>query len=269
MNIATLITADLAVRLGQRRVLNGVSFAASGGQVVGVLGPNGAGKSTLLKAILKLVPFTGTINISGDQLHDLSAQGLGRRIAYLPQDRDIAWPMNVRAVVDLGRLPHRTGIARPTRADSAAVENAMAAVNVSEFADRRVSELSGGERARVLTARALAQEAPILLADEPTAGLDPAHQIALLAMFRQLATRGLLVVVTLHELDLASRWCDRILLLQEGQLVGDGPPQAVLSRDRIRTVYGCDVHIVEDDIGTIIVPIPESRTDLDDTEAAT
>ena len=255
MTVPTLEVADLSVSLNRAQVLDRVSFAARGGQVVGVLGPNGAGKSTLLKAILKLVPQSGSVAINGVQSHRISARAFGRAIAYLPQERDVAWPMIVASVVALGRLPHRPPIAALTVEDAKAVDDAMAAVDVSDFANRRVSELSGGERARVLVARALAQEAPILLADEPTAGLDPAHQISLLSLFRTLARGGKLILVTLHELHLAARWCDRILLLNGGELVGDGAPADVLSGSRIRSVYGCDVRIINDDDGPIIVPV--------------
>ncbi|MEO1708857.1 MAG: ABC transporter ATP-binding protein [Pseudomonadota bacterium] len=251
-----LEVADLSVSLGRVQVLDRVRFAARGGEIVGVLGPNGAGKSTLLKAILKLVPHLGSVAINGAPSHQMSARDFGRAIAYLPQERDVAWPMSVGSVVALGRLPHRPPIAAAlTVKDAQAVADAMAAVDVSAFANRRVSELSGGERARVLVARALAQEAPILLADEPTAGLDPAHQISLLSLFRRLARGGKLILVTLHELHLAARWCDRILLLNDGELVGDGAPADVLSSAQIRSVYGCDVRIINDDDGPIIVPV--------------
>ncbi len=216
--MTALAVDGLTVRLGRKLVLDDIGFSASGGEVIGVLGPNGAGKSTLLKAVLKLVPSSGSVKINDRGSHDYSAQAFGRAIAYLPQDRDVAWPMTVASVVALGRLPHRGPMLPPTDEDAEAIRQAMAAVDVQGLAARRVSELSGGERARVLIARALAQSTPILLADEPTAGLDPAHQISLLSLFRRLAGKGLLVILTLHELHLAARWCDRILLLEQGEV---------------------------------------------------
>ena len=253
--MTTLAADGLTVRLGRKRVLQDIGFTANGGEVVGVLGPNGAGKSTLLKTILKLVPSSGSVRINDCSVHDYSAQEFGRTIAYLPQERDVAWPMKVASVVALGRLPHRGPMAPLTENDTLAVRQAMDAVDVMGLEDRRVSELSGGERSRVLMARTLAQNAPILLADEPTSGLDPAHQISLLSLFRKLARQGLLVVLTLHELHFAARWCDQILLLEQGRLVADGKPSKVLSASRIRSVYGCDVRIIEDASGPIIVPV--------------
>ena len=263
--MTALAVDGLTVNLGRRRVLDNVGFCANDGQVVGVLGPNGAGKSTLLKAILKLVPSSGSVAIGERSIHDYTAQEFGRAIAYLPQDRDVAWPMTVAAIVALGRLPHRGPMSPQTEADTQAVQHAMAAVDVAQFAARRVSELSGGERARVLMARALAQNANILLADEPTSGLDPAHQVSLLSLFRKLAADGFLVVLTLHELHFAARWCDRIILLEQGRLVADGPPSEVLSAPRIKAVYGCDVRIIEDTSGPIIVPVSQTTNELSES----
>lgn len=258
----TEITVEgLTASLGRKAVLKDVRFSAKGGEVIGVLGPNGAGKSTLLKSILKLAPSTGSIRVDNRSIHDYSAQEFARVFAYLPQDRDVAWPISVESVVALGRLPYRTAMSLPTEQDAEAVQRAMEAVDVVGLEVRRISELSGGERARVLMARALAQSAPVLLADEPTSGLDPAHQISLLSLFRKLAGEGLLVILTLHELHFAARWCDRIILLEEGRLVADGLPSEVLSEARINSVYGCNVRIIDDSSGPIIVPIEETVAD--------
>lgn len=258
----TEITVEgLTASLGRKLVLKDVGFSAKSGEVIGVLGPNGAGKSTLLKSILKLARSTGSVRVDNRSIHDYSAQEFARAIAYLPQDRDVAWPMSVASVVELGRLPYRTAMSLPTEQDAEAVQRAMEAVDVVGLEGRRISELSGGERARVLMARALAQSAPVLLADEPTSGLDPAHQISLLSLFRKLAGEGLLIILTLHELHFAARWCDRIILLEEGRLVADGPPSEVLSEARINSVYGCDVRIIEDSSGPIIVPIEATLAD--------
>jgi iron complex transport system ATP-binding protein len=156
----------------------------------------------------------------------------------------------VETLVGLGRLPHRAAPA----ADRAAVDAALAAMDLCPFRARPATELSGGERARALIARALAQEAPLLLADEPTAGLDPAHQIALMARFRRLAREGRGVVTALHDLALAARWCDRLLLLQAGRLVADGPPEAVLTPERLASVYGVTAHLGRDADGPVVVP---------------
>ncbi|MEO0618390.1 MAG: ABC transporter ATP-binding protein [Pseudomonadota bacterium] len=266
MSTTSLSASDVSVHLGAQTVLNRVDFSAHGGEVVGVLGPNGAGKSTLLKAVLGLVESSGAITIDGQNIRDITSQERGRLIAYLPQDRDVAWPMTVGSVVALGRLPHRQPLARLSNEDQEAIGDAMAMVDVTDFESRRISELSGGERARVLVARALAQRAPILLVDEPTSGLDPAHQLSLLALFRKRAAEGLLVVVTLHELHFASRWCDRILLLEDGHIVGDGAPADVLSPERVRAVYGCNVRIIKDDDGDVVLPISQNTHDQAERE---
>jgi len=252
----------LAVRFGHRLILDNVDFKVKRGEVIGVLGPNGAGKSTLLKAILKLVPYSGLVKLHNRSIHDYSAAEFGRTIAYLPQDRDVAWPMTVAAVVALGRLPHRGPMSSQTEKDNEAIKGAMAALDVANLGARRISELSGGERARVLMARALAQNTPILLADEPTAGLDPAHQISLLSLFRKLAGEGLLIIFTLHELHFAAQWCDRLILLDQGRLVADGPPSKVLTAERIGSVYNCNVRIIEDASGLVVVPISETTIKL-------
>ncbi|MBI1385168.1 MAG: ATP-binding cassette domain-containing protein [Rhizobiales bacterium] len=235
-------------------MLRGVDFRVSRGEVVGVLGPNGAGKSTLFAALLGLIPATGRIEFLGRT--DLTGRDLGRTVAFIPQDRDVAWPMSVEKVVGLGRLPYRTGFGRPGPQDTCAIERAMAAVEVQNLRRRPISELSGGERSRALIARALAQEAPLILADEPTSGLDPAHQIALLDLLRRRATTGQTILLTIHELHLAARWCDRLLLLHEQRVVADGRPAEVLTRERVAAVYGCDVHLGQSADGALLV-IPQ------------
>ncbi|MEO1610280.1 MAG: ABC transporter ATP-binding protein [Pseudomonadota bacterium] len=257
--MTALAVDGLTVRFGRKLIVDNLDFKTNSGKVVGVLGPNGAGKSTLLKAILKLVPSSGSVKLHNRSIHNYTAPELARAIAYLPQDRDIAWPMTVAAVVALGRLPYQGLMSSLTDEDNAAVEGAMAALGVADLKTRRISELSGGERARVLMARALAQNAPVLIADEPTAGLDPAHQISLLSLFRNLAGQGLLIVLTLHELHFAAQWCDHLILLQQGRLVANGQPSKVLTADRIRSVYNCNVRIIEDADGPIIVPISETN----------
>lgn len=252
----TVLAVDsLNVRLGKSDVLNDVSFSVEAGEVVGVVGPNGAGKSTLLKALLGLVPSAGAITLCGVPAAHLSSVELGQSLAYVPQDREVAWAMSVRDVVGLGRLPHRPTMLPPTKEDAEAVERALESVDALKFQDRRISELSGGERARVLIARALAQETLLLLADEPTSGLDPAHQISLLALLRRRANAGQTVLLSIHELQLAARWCDRLLLLNEGRIAADGAPAEVLSQKRIAEVFGCDAFLSEDALGPIIVPI--------------
>lgn len=241
---------DLVVSRGGRRVLTGISGQVAAGEVVGLIGPNGAGKTTLLRAVLGLQPATGHIALGGRDLAALSAHDRALRAGYVPQDRSIAWPVTVRTAVALGRTPHRTS----TEADAEAVAAAMQAMDVAGLADRRATDLSGGERARVLVARALAQGAPLLLADEPTAGLDPAHALGLMTRFRTLARTGAGVLVSLHDLGLAARWCDRLMLLDRGEIRVSGPPDTVLTPATLAQVYGVVAHHGRDEGGPLVMP---------------
>lgn len=248
--MSLLALRDVGARRGDRVVLHAVSLAVEPGEVVALLGPNGAGKTTLMRAAIGLAPATGAIALGGVPLPRLDARARARAAAYLPQERGVAWALDVEALVGLGRVPHRAAPAE----DSAAVEAALAEMDIAHLRRRPATELSGGERARALIARALAQEAPLLLADEPTAGLDPAHQIALMATFRRLARQGRGVLAALHDLGLAARWCDRVALLEAGRLVACGPPAEVLSPARLAAVYGVTAHMARDAGGPILAP---------------
>jgi iron complex transport system ATP-binding protein len=226
----TLLAIDsLHASLGGKPVLKDLSFAIAAGEFVGLIGPNGAGKSTLLRTILGFIPHRGEVAVNGNAVASMSAGERARHIAYLPQERDIAWPVSVETVVALGRLAHRPAFAAAGRADREIVERAMRRMEIDGFRDRPATDLSGGEKARVLIARVLAQDAPLLLADEPAAGLDPSHQIALMKTFSALAGEGHGVVASMHDLGLAARWCSRLILIDRGVIVADGPPRAVLT----------------------------------------
>jgi iron complex transport system ATP-binding protein len=258
---AALLIDNLSVSLGRtgsaRQVLRGISLAIQPGEVVGILGPNGAGKSTLIRAALSLVtPTSGDIQLAGANTSDLTAMDRARRVAYVPQDREIAWSLTTEAVVALGRLPHRSPFAAMSTDDHRMIEQAMQDADVLSLRNRAVTALSGGERARVLIARALAQNTPLLLADEPTSGLDPAHQLALLALFRRNAAKGQAVAFSLHELHLAMLWCDRLILLHNGAIASEGRPTDVLTPTTMQLVYGCDAHVVTTPDGPVIIPYP-------------
>jgi iron complex transport system ATP-binding protein len=242
------------VRLGARHVLTDVTAHCAAGELVGVIGPNGAGKSTLLKTMAGLIaPSSGRVLCDGTDLTALSRGALAHRLAYLPQSRTVHWPVTVETLVGLGRLPYGAFAAELSARDRAAVDNAMAAAEVGHLTRRLASELSGGELARVLIARALAQEPRWLVADEPSAGLDPAHQLALFRHFRRLAEGGMGVVVALHDLSAAARFCHRLVLLCEGHVLADGLPREVLTPERLKAAFDMAAVVTEIDGIPVVV----------------
>jgi iron complex transport system ATP-binding protein len=219
-----LVAQHLEVALSGRAILNDVSLSLSSGQLVALVGPNGAGKTTLLRALAGLVPSTGRIEIGGDHLSSLSLRERAKRFGYLPQGHLVHWPLPAKDVVALGRYPH--GATDPARLSPH-----------DEQADRRVTELSGGERSRVALARVLAVEAPVVLADEPTASLDPRYQIDVMINLRAAADNGVLVVVVTHDLGLASRFAETVLVMSDGRLVAQGKPEQALSEQIMADVF--------------------------------
>ena len=252
----TLLTAqNLGVALAGRTVLTEVSLALSAGHLVALVGPNGAGKTTLLRALAGLVPSTGAVHIRGDMLSSLPLRERAKRFAYLPQGHVVHWPLAARDVVALGRFPHGvTDPARMTPRDIEAVSRAMQSADVVQFADRRVTELSGGERSRVALARVLAVEAPVILADEPIASLDPRHQIDVMTSLRAAADGGVLVVVVTHDLGLAARFADHVMVLSAGRLVSQGAPVDALSEQVMRDVFRISAYRAEYRNEAVIVP---------------
>lgn len=259
MSDTPLLTADsLGVKLSGRVVLKDVSLSLSPGHLVALVGPNGAGKTTLLRALAGLIPSEGNIEIGGDALASLPLRERAKRFGYLPQGHAVHWPLPARDIVALGRYPHgATDPARLSSKDSEAVLRAMQAVDVIALSERRVTELSGGERSRVALARALAVEAPIILADEPTASLDPRHQINVMKNLRGIADNGVLVIVVTHDLGLAARFADHVLVLREGALVSQGPPAQALSEQVMADVFRISAYRAEYQRETVIVPWEE------------
>lgn len=238
MTGAALDIEAVSVRLGGRPVLSGVSAQFAAGQFIALVGPNGAGKSSLLRAIAGLNPIEGTIRLDGRDAATQTSADRARRIGYLPQGHQTHWPLPVRDVVALGRFPH--GARDPRRlapADADAVETAMRQAGVAQFADRPATRLSGGEKARVALARVLAQEPRILLADEPTASLDPRYQIEVMALLRDIAATGTLVIAATHDLGLAARHADRIWVLEGGRAETPAPARDALSPQVLARVF--------------------------------
>ncbi|WBU39198.1 ABC transporter ATP-binding protein [Homoserinibacter sp. YIM 151385] len=234
---AGLAVAGLtAVRRG-RTVLDDVALEAPAGGVTALVGPNGAGKSTLIHAIAGILPARGTVRLAGEELLGMPRRARARRVAIVEQDAATELPLTGREVVALGRLPHEGVLGQDAGAEQE-VASALAAAGAAEFADRRVTELSGGERQRVLLARALAQRPRLLLLDEPTNHLDVRAQLAMLELLRALAETGTTVVAALHDLGLAAAWADRVLVLDGGRAVAEGPPVETLSPELIARVYG-------------------------------
>jgi len=246
-----LTTTGLSVRLARKVIVADASLTLHAGEFAVLLGPNGAGKTTLIRALAGVLPAEGRIEIGGKPLQTFSLRERARRIAYLPQGHVTHWPMDVASVVALGRHPHADAFAPPTSDDRAAVEAALTATGLDALAERSVTSLSGGERARVALARALATEASILLADEPTMSLDPRHQLVVMELLVRVAHGGTAVLAVLHDLALAARFADRVLMMDRGRLVADGSPREVLTSEKIATVFGVEAAMTETGVGAI------------------
>jgi iron complex transport system ATP-binding protein len=239
-----LDVAGVAVRLGPRAVLAGVDLEVAAGEVVGLLGRNGAGKTTLLRvACGALAPDAGQVRLEGRALDSIDRRERARIAALVPQDAQLAFPFSVAEVVLMGRTPHLGWLGFEGAHDLDVARAAMARMGIAALADRSVLTLSGGERQLAMVARALAQEPRLLLLDEPTAFLDLRHRLEVLTVVRELAAAGTSALVVSHDLGVAARFCDRLVLLGDGRVLASGPPRAVLTPDLLRAAFGIEVEL--------------------------
>jgi len=254
--MTTLVATAITAGYGVRQVLRECSFAMGSGEIVAVVGPNGAGKSTLLRVLAGLLrPAAGSVALDGEDLARLSRSAVAKCIAVVPQIFDTLFPFTVREVVALGRTSRLGAFGRASADDVIAVDRAIVDLELEALASRRIDRLSGGERQRAVLAMALAQETAVLLLDEPTVHLDPGHQLATLALLRDLAKRReLAVCAVLHDLNLASAFASRIAAIADGRIVRDGTPLEVLSSDLVLAVFGEGLEVVGRDGHPAVLP---------------
>lgn len=236
----TALTAHgLSVTLGGRPILDGIDLTIDRPGVFGVIGPNGAGKTTLLRSLAGLQTADGKpVRLDGRPVGSLPARERARRIGYLPQTPNVHWPLTVGRLVALGRLPHLAPWSKPGPTDEAAIEQALTVTELTGFTDRVAHTLSGGELGRALLARVIAGEPEIILADEPVAALDPLHQLRILSLFKRLAAAGRMIVLVLHDLTHAMRFCDRLIVLDRGCVVADDEPNALTDDSALASAFG-------------------------------
>jgi iron complex transport system ATP-binding protein len=259
-----ITVSDLVVSRGGREVLSGVSTTVEEGELVGLVGPNGAGKTTLLQTINGVVtPDAGVVSVAGHDVQDCATRTLSRLVATVPQAATVAFEFDVRDVVAMGRTPYQPRLGRRDhREDRRQVDRGLERTETAGLADRPVTDLSGGERQRVVLARALAQDTPVLLLDEPTASLDVDHQERTLSLVADLVADGKTALAAIHDLDLAARFCDRIVVLADGRVLASGPPAAVLTGEVVGEAFGTDAVVATDPVtGTPSVTALSERAD--------
>ena len=261
-DVNRLAAHGLGLRYGDRTILEGLDLELPGGAVTAIVGPNACGKSTLLRGLVRLLdPAAGTITLDGADIHRMPARTLAKRMGLLPQQPVTPEAVTVEALVRLGRYPHQRMLSPWSKADQAAVEEALTRTGTAELRDRQVDRLSGGQRQRVWIALALAQETDLLLLDEPTTFLDLRHQLDVLDLVADLhAEAGRTVVMVLHDLGQAARYADHLVVLKDGRLAAAGPPTEVLTAELVDSVFGVPCRVVPDpETGTPLV-VPRART---------
>lgn len=246
---------------GAQFALNGIDLKIERGEFVGILGPNGAGKSTLLRILGGLAsPGTGTVHFEGGPLNNLSPKERARKIALVPQWTVVAFPFSVFELVLMGRHPHLGHLALESQKDLEITTQALEKTDSIQFRERSFNTLSGGEMQRVVVARAIAQESPTLLLDEPSSALDIQQQHRIYGILQSLNRAGHTVIVTTHDLNLAAQYCKRIVLLQKGKVSADGTPAAVLNESRIESIYGTPVEIIRQGSRFVVLAKENART---------
>lgn len=253
-DIVRLAATNIRVSHGSRLILDNANLALKAGELTILAGPNGAGKTTLARVIAGLGKFEGGVVLNGVALTQLSARERAKALAYLPQGHQYHWPMPVRDIVALGRAPHADMFDRFTSADKTAIEVAIQMTGIGDLAGRTITTLSGGERARVALARALATQAGVIVADEPIASVDERNQLIIMDLLRAVAHQGTAVLAIIHDLSLAMRFADRVALMQNGRIVADDAPDAVLTNERIADIFGVAVERVETSHGPALIP---------------
>jgi iron complex transport system ATP-binding protein len=253
--MAELHVQNLSLSAGGKPLVSGASFTLAGGEFIALLGPNGAGKTSLLRGALglfKLTSGTAALGSGGRnqplETYKMAPAARARSIAYLPQIRPLAWPSLVKDIIALGRFSYGGPLARLAPDDNRAVQSAIARCGLEDLADRRADTLSGGELARVHIARALAAQASLLIADEPAAALDPRHQFRVMDLLRDYVNEGGGVMAVLHNISLAARYADRIILMDDGKIIADGAPKTILTQRRLAEIYGVSARIRGKDI---------------------
>lgn len=242
-SMVVLKVHDIECSYGSARVLNGLTFSIERGSFTGVIGPNGSGKSTLLRCISRVLkPARGSVFLEGNNLYNLSFLEAARKMAVVPQDTAVNFPFTVEEVVMMGRSPHLGRFQLEGKRDFEVTSRVMELTNISYLADRLITAISGGERQKVIIAKALAQEPEVILLDEPTSHLDINHQVEILNLLQRLnREEGLTIISIFHDLNVAAQYCDRLILMQKGRIFAVGIPEKVLTADNIKSVYGADV----------------------------
>jgi len=258
--MSEIALAGVSVELGGRDVVRALDVTVERGEWVGLIGPNGAGKTTILRAVTGLVSYRGSISVQGDEVSSLPRRELGRRIALVPQVPSTPAWMTVAEYVLLGRTPHLGALAKEGPSDRAIASRALERLDLLSYAERTLGTLSGGERQRVVVARALAQEAAVVILDEPTTALDIGHQQQALELLEDLrAEERLTLVAAMHDLTLAAQYVDRMVLVRDGRLVSDGTPAEVLTEEGITEHYDASIRILDVDGRIAVVPTRRAR----------